>query len=100
MGLNHSDNEGIFAERFTVYGTVQGVGFRAWTLRVASSLGITGSVQNLADGTVLIIAEGSKAHLDELHQQLETGPALSKVIRVHRTSLPVTTRRPDFVMIR
>lgn len=47
-------------------GDVQGVGFRAMTQRLASKLALAGTVQNLADGRVELIAEGSSAEIDQL----------------------------------
>ena len=52
------------AVRIRVYGKVQGVFYRATTKTVADDLGLTGWVKNEADGSVTIIAEGSK--VDEL----------------------------------
>ena len=50
----------------TVYyrGTVQGVGFRYTTQRIASGFAVTGYVQNLPDGRVLIRVQGSSEQLD------------------------------------
>lgn len=47
----------------TVYfsGRVQGVGFRYSTLQVAKEFEVAGWVQNLADGRVLLEAEGAPA---------------------------------------
>ncbi len=42
-------------------GRVQGVGFRYQTLQVAKEFEVTGFVQNLPDGRVLLEAEGSAA---------------------------------------
>jgi len=39
-------------------GTVQGVGFRFTTRRVAHSRDVTGYVKNLPDGRVEVVAEG------------------------------------------
>ena len=42
-----------------VFGRVQGVGFRYTTVRTAASYDVTGFVQNLPNGDVLLVAEGS-----------------------------------------
>jgi acylphosphatase len=51
----------------TVYfsGHVQGVGFRYATLQVAKEFEVSGYVCNLADGRVLLEAEGRLASVDE-----------------------------------
>ncbi len=55
-----------------ITGTVQGVGFRYYTRRLASSLGLTGFVKNLASGEVEIEAEGDKQKVQELIHDLQT----------------------------
>jgi acylphosphatase len=57
-------------ERRTVYysGRVQGVGFRYETRFLAQRFEVTGYVQNLDDGRVLLVAEGAK---DEIGRFLE-----------------------------
>ncbi len=47
-------------------GMVQGVGFRYTARRIASRHDVTGYVQNLPDGRVLLVAEGRAAELDRL----------------------------------
>lgn len=53
-----------------VHGHVQGVGFRYWVRSRARELGLAGSVANLPDGRVEVVAEGSeescRALLDNL----------------------------------
>jgi acylphosphatase len=44
-------------------GQVQGVGFRATTFQLASSFDVAGTVRNLTDGSVEMIAEGDAAEL-------------------------------------
>ena len=50
--------------RFT--GHVQGVGFRYTPLGIAGRRPVTGYVQNLADGSVRLVAEGAPAELEGL----------------------------------
>ncbi|BBI18032.1 acylphosphatase [Neochlamydia sp. S13] len=54
-----------------VSGHVQGVGFRSTTLHYASQLGLTGTVRNLKDGRVEIIAQGPKEKLEKLLSLLQ-----------------------------
>ena len=63
-----------------VYGHVKGVYYRAFTSRLAKSLGLRGYVRNLPQmGAVEINAEGPKEKLEELVRQLEVGPPESLV---------------------
>jgi acylphosphatase len=45
-------------------GRVQGVGFRYTAKTVATGFDITGTVRNLPDGRVELVAEGGRAELD------------------------------------
>jgi acylphosphatase len=45
-------------------GHVQGVGFRYTVMQMAKGFEITGYVQNLADGRVLLVAEGERNEID------------------------------------
>jgi acylphosphatase len=45
-------------------GRVQGVGFRYETKSVATGFEVTGTIRNLDDGRVELVAEGSKEELD------------------------------------
>jgi acylphosphatase len=45
-------------------GRVQGVGFRYSVRKVADGFEITGTIRNLADGRVELVAEGSQDELD------------------------------------
>ncbi len=51
-------------------GDVQGVGFRYTAQGVANRLGVVGGVENLNDGTVRLIAEGSEPVLQQLLLQI------------------------------
>ena len=66
-----------------VYGRVQGVYFRAFTLGHARELGITGYVRNLHDWkTVEIQAEGERNKLESLIDYLKLGPPGARVEKV------------------
>jgi acylphosphatase len=65
-----------------VYGDVQGVGFRYYVQRRAEEMGLAGWVGNRRDGTVEVVAEGSRAALGRLLELLSKGPGLADVDRV------------------
>ena len=66
--------------RAVVAGRVQMVGFRVFVLRRAADL--TGTVSNLADGTVECIVEGPRAELEALLDDLRQGPPAARVENV------------------
>lgn len=67
-----------------VFGYVQAVGYRLFAKRYAEHFGVTGSVQNLPDGTVKVLASGSEADLGSLIERLREGPraAIVKDVKV------------------
>jgi acylphosphatase len=65
-----------------VSGRVQGVGFRAATLREAQALGLTGWVRNLADRRVELVATGEPEQIDRLVTWLSEGPPAADVMSV------------------
>jgi len=81
---------------FIVSGSVQGVGFRWWTVRQARDLGLRGIVRNLADGTVEVQAAGPPEALARLEAALSCGPPTARVHSLtktnHRRELPADFR--------
>lgn len=62
-----------------ITGRVQLVMFRDFAKRKAQRLGLSGSVKNLDDGSVSVIAEGEEEVLNEYIKLLNKGPILAKV---------------------
>jgi len=65
-----------------VHGIVQGVFFRHATRLQAERLGLVGTVRNRPDGTVAVVAEGPRAHLEEFAAWLRVGSDAAVVERV------------------
>lgn len=59
-------DDSLFNMIAIVRGDVQGIGFRATTLHFAQQLGLAGTVRNLSNGTVEIIAQGTSKDLGKL----------------------------------
>lgn len=87
----------MVSAKITVYGRVQGVGYRYFTWRQAEALNLTGYVRNLPDGeAVEVVAEGEREKLDEFVRQLETGPRLARVERVETAWSEYSGSYPGF----
>lgn len=65
---------GIFMKRWRMQvlylGRVQGVGFRYQTKRQATGFEVSGTVRNLLDGRVELIAEGERSELEEFRKAI------------------------------
>src|SRR5579863_5095782 len=77
-----SSESKIEARRFIVRGRVQGVGFRWFVEREAHTLGIAGWVRNNADGSVEVLARGTREQLSGLRSRLRQGPRAARVDNV------------------
>jgi acylphosphatase len=62
-----------------VKGRVQGVSFRWYTQQKAQALGLTGCARNLPNGSVEVLAEGSRPVLEALVAFLHEGSPAAKV---------------------
>jgi acylphosphatase len=67
------------ARRYVVRGRVQGVGFRWFVEREAHMLGIAGWVRNNPDGSVEVLAMGTREQLAGLRSRLREGPRAARV---------------------
>jgi acylphosphatase len=81
-----------------VSGRVQGVGYRAFTVRAASERGLVGGVRNCEDGRVELEAEGPKEKLVSLIAALKVGPPASRVTDVRVEWVTATGRQTDFAV--
>lgn len=92
-------SEAIVCEQIRVRGTVQGVGFRPTAWRIASELGIAGSVINDAQG-VLIAAVGTLEQLDALaHRVRDEAPPLARIESLERVVRPLPDPLPTAFVI-
>jgi acylphosphatase len=62
----------VISKRIIVEGCVQGVGYREYIVNKAVSIGIAGTVRNLPDGNVEIIAEGTEDKVSSFIRTLES----------------------------
>jgi acylphosphatase len=82
-----------------VKGKVQGVYYRQSAKEKARELGVTGTVKNLPDGSVEIIASGAAEQLDELCSWCRQGPRRAVVTDLIITPLSLHSFN-DFTITR
>ena len=68
--------------RVRIYGRVQGVFFRNWTMDRARALGVRGWVRNRRDGSVELVAYGEDEAVQTLVAACRTGPPAAQVERI------------------
>lgn len=66
-----------------IHGKVQMVMFRDFIQRKARTLGLQGTVTNLSDRSVEVVAQGPRDSLDTLVEHLHKGPFLARVLKVN-----------------
>ena len=67
----------------TVEGRVQGVMFRHFLKERAQEFGLSGTVENLENGSLEVIAQGPKEKLERFVIFLRKGPPQAQISRVH-----------------
>ncbi|CDM24480.1 Acylphosphate phosphohydrolase [Castellaniella defragrans 65Phen] len=82
-----------------VEGRVQGVGFRAATVRQAHQLKLGGWVRNLPDGRVEALIQGEHAAIDRMLSWLLQGPPAARVTGVTHTETPTERHYDRFEQI-
>lgn len=70
--------------QLTIFGRVQGVGFRYSAIQKAREHNIKGFVKNQYDGSVFVEAEGDETDLDHFILWCHKGPFSARVERVDR----------------
>jgi acylphosphatase len=80
----------LFLKRLHLFisGRVQMVGFRAFTVRIAHELGLTGWVKNLDNGQAEVVVEGEEKNLEKFVDLCWQGSRLAKVTEVEMYSEP------------
>jgi acylphosphatase len=79
-----------------VRGRVQGVGFRAFVVENGLALGVTGWARNRWDGSVEVVAEGTRNNLNALLAALRRGPRMSNVTDVEQEWKPASGEFKSF----
>jgi acylphosphatase len=85
-------------DRMRVFGRVQMVLFRDSAKRQASSLGLSGYVKNLADGSVEIVAKGEKEGVTKLFEWAKRGPIFARVDKYEIDTISMSKDLSDFTI--
>ena len=83
-----------------MHGVVQGVGFRYHTRQIAQQLGVKGFVRNQPNGTVEIVAVGTRDQLNSLLDWANQGPAAARVTQVKTEPYAGSAHFDDFTIER
>lgn len=71
-----------------ITGRVQGVGYRAWAVRTACGLNLSGFVRNRHDRSVEVVAEGAEVDVNTFLECCHKGPLWGRVDAVTPVSIP------------
>lgn len=83
---------------FLLKGRVQGVGFRWWTRKTALELGVVGTVKNLADGTVQVMARADQPTMERFADKLRQGPPVARVADMQEVAPKLPTSMDRFTI--
>ncbi len=75
------------ARKVKIFGRVQGVFFRQWTINQARALGVAGWVRNAADGTVEAHVEGEEDAVTKMIDGMRRGPSQARVEELSADSI-------------
>src|SRR5262249_40683190 len=89
MAANSKEGEQE-AVRVVIEGRVQGVGYRAWTERMALALALTGWVRNRREGAVEAVFAGNPDSVREMIRRCHEGP---RSAAVHSVTVTEATGR-------
>lgn len=75
--------------------------FRSWfTIQAAREMGLCGYAKNLSDGTVEVMAEGTKIDLESFIKKVKLGPPFSRVDDIKVDWVSTANQYPDFNIVR
>ncbi len=72
----------VIARHLMIFGRVQGVFYRNWTVQNARELGLAGWVRNRLDGSVEAVVEGLGEAVERFIALAHKGPPAAQVARV------------------
>lgn len=79
-----------------VRGRVQGVGFRFFTINIASKYNLTGSVRNMDNGMVEIEVQGEKNAINNFISEIKKGNYFIRVDDISIKSIDLKPKEKSF----
>ncbi|MDD5581908.1 MAG: acylphosphatase [Candidatus Marinimicrobia bacterium] len=86
----------LITREYVLTGRVQGVGFRWFTHNLASYYNIKGYVKNQPDGSVLVVAQGTKEMLELFEKRLAEGPTYALIRNMTKETIETDERYSRF----
>tara|TARA_B100000700_G_scaffold305142_1_gene378637 strand:- start:24 stop:293 length:270 start_codon:yes stop_codon:yes gene_type:complete len=72
----------MIGSHISIYGEVQGSGYRAWAKEQSSKLNLTGWVRKASDGSIEIFAQGEEEKINDFVSLCWDGPNMSFIDEV------------------
>jgi len=88
------------ATKLTIYGKVQGVGYRRWFEQQALALELKGYVKNLDSGEVEAVIVGTEHQLHAIIQRSYMGPSRAEVSKIIQSEFDQAQDFVTFQMLR
>ncbi|KAJ5720878.1 uncharacterized protein N7483_008812 [Penicillium malachiteum] len=85
---------------FKVHGTVQGVGFRDFTQKCATSYGLIGWARNTTCGRVEGEVQGDDETIKKFIQQIDKGPRMAHVVKLEKRDMDLLEGEDHFSVLR
>jgi acylphosphatase len=86
----------VVAQRLSIRGRVQGVGYRDAAVQAAFELRVQGWVRNRRDGSVEAVVQGEADAVERFVAWCRRGPPLARVTHVEATAAPVEAELTEF----
>ena len=79
-----------------IWGKVQGVGFRHYTVKKAREFGLFGWVKNTIEGDILVVVQGDEEVLNIFVDFLSVGPTRARVDKISKHKMEVSVLFDSF----
>ena len=94
------DSQKLLFRKFVVHGIVQGVGYRYLVKSMADGQKISGTVRNLVDGSVEIVACGTERDLALFREKIDVDlPHGPSVMQIESVAVPGISLPAEFTII-